>query len=102
MVPEAFIFTLTNIYNIEPTRFIRGNDEYGIFFNSNYGPWFGNSSSIGFISDYSKSNNCPCYFGVYTSYQDSLEKGRSIFTGDLNKNNVNYKINEIEAFKLYK
>ena len=36
-VPEAFIFTLTNIYNIEPTKFNRGNDQYGILFNSNCG-----------------------------------------------------------------
>ena len=100
--PEAFIFTLTNIYNIEPTKFNRANDQYGIYFNSSYGPWFGSGSNIGFYSDYSKSNNCYLYFGEYVSYQDKLGKGKSIFTGDLNNNNRNYKINEIESFKLYK
>ena len=103
-VPEAFIFTLTNIYNIEPTKFNRGNDQYGIYFGSDLGPWFGNSSNIGFRTDYSKNNNCYSYFGHsgYLSYQDSLGKGKSIFTGDLNNNNANYKINEIEVFSLYK
>ena len=101
-VPEAFIFTLTNIYNIEPTKFNRTNDQYGIYFGSDYGSWFGNCSNIGFESDYSKSNNCYSYFGQYVSYQDNLGKGKSIFTGDLNNNNIYYKINEIEAFTLYK
>ena len=100
-VPEAFIFTLTNIYNIEPTKFKRTKDEHGIYFNSNYGPWFGDSSNIGFFSDYSK-NNCSSYFGVYVSYEDTLGKGNTIFTGDLKKNNVNFIINEVEGFKLLK
>ena len=99
--PEAFIFTLTNIYNIEPTKFNRANDQYGIYFDSNYGPWFGSDSNIGFYGDYSK-NNCYSNFGKYESYKDSLGKGKSIFTGDINNNNIYYKINEIEAFKLSK
>ena len=54
--------------------------------------------------DYSNKNNCYSYFGQsgFISYQDSLGKGKSIFTGDLNNNNIYYKINEIEAFSLYK
>jgi len=101
-VPEAFIFTLTNIYNIEPTKFNRTNDEYGIYFDSDLGAWFGDNSNIGFVSDYSKENNCYSYFGVNEGYQDSLGKGKSIFTGNLDNNNIYYKINEIEGFKLYK
>ena len=104
-VPEAFIFTLTNIYNIEPTKFNRTNDQYGIYFGSNYGPFFGcGDPNIGFYKDYSNKNNCNSYFGQSgcISYQDSLGKGKSIFTGDLNNNNIYYKINEIEAFSLYK
>ena len=66
--------------------------------------WFGNDPNIGFHTDYSKKNNCRSYFGHSgcLSYQDSLGKGKSIFTGDLNNNTVYYKINEIEAFSLYK
>ena len=102
-VPEAFIFTLTNIYNIEPTKFNRNlNDQYGIYFHSSYGAWFGNSSNIGFSSDYSQKENCCCNFGVYKNYEDTLGKGKSIFTGDENNDNCNYTIKEIETFKLYK
>ena len=102
VVTEAFIFTLTNIYNIEPTKFNRGNTAYdGICFNKS-GPWFGSGPNIGFSSDYSKSNDSSSNFGENNSYQDCLGKGRSIFTGDFNNNNKIYKINEIEGFKLYK
>ena len=102
-VPEAFIFTLTNIYNTEPTKFNRNlNDPYGIDFYTTLGPWFGYSSSIGFNSDYSQKGNCYSYFGEYKSYEDTLGKGKSIFTGDENNNNIYYKIKEIETFKLYK
>ena len=101
-VPEAFIFTLTNIYNIEPTKFNRTNDNSGVYFNSSNGPWFGCSSNIGFQYDYSQSNNCYSYFGDYSGYKDTLGKGKSIFTGDENNNNQYYKLKEIEAFKLYK
>ena len=78
------------------------NDKYGICFGSSLGPWFGGSSNIGFKYDYSKENNCYSNFGVQPGYQDSLGKGKSIFTGNLDNNNKYYKINEIEAFKLYK
>ena len=101
-VPEAFIFTLTNIYNIKPTKFNRTNDKYGICFGSDLGAWFGGSSNIGFKYDYSKENNCYSNFGISEGYQDSLGKGKSIFTGNLDNNKTNYKINEIEGFKLYK
>ena len=102
---ESFIFTLTNIYNIEPTKFNRGNDQNHIYFGIDYGAWFGNYGNVGFYQDYSLNNNCYCTFGQYNSYIDSLGKGKSIFTGNLNNNNNqsgNYKFNEIETFKLYK
>ena len=103
IVPEAFIFTLKNIFNIEPTKFNRINDNYGILFHSEWGPCFGNGCpNIGFLEDYSIKNRCYSHFSVYPSYQDSLGKGNSIFTGDLNNNNKYYKISEIEAFSLYK
>ena len=103
-IPEAFIFTLTNIYNIEPTKFNSTNDQYGILFDSKHGPRFGRNPNIGFIYDYSKDNNCFSAFGDpgCISYEDSLGKGKSIFTGDLNNNNKYYKICEIEGFKLFK
>jgi hypothetical protein len=35
-------------------------------------------------------------------YEDTLNKGKSIFTGDLNYNNYDFKVKEIEVFKLLK
>ena len=55
-----------------------------------------------FFSDYTKENNCHSNFGDNYCFQDSLAKDKSIFTGNLDNNNQYYKINEIEAFKLYK
>jgi len=37
--PDSFIFTLTNIHNIEPNKFNRTNNEYGVYHNIGYGPW---------------------------------------------------------------
>ena len=102
LVPESFIFTLTNIYNIEPTKFNRGDNQWGIYFGSSYGPWFGDGSNIGFSEYYLESNNCYSSFGENVSYKDTLGKGKSLFTGDQNNNNCYYKLMEIECFKLSK
>ena len=99
--PNSFIFTLTNIHNIEPTKFPRKSGKYGIYHDSSNGIWFGGGPNIGFYSDF-MNNNAKCYFPEYDSYNDILGKGKSIFTSDLNNNNLNYKISEIEVFKLYK
>ena len=64
---------------------------------------FGKGPNIGFYLDYS-NKNCSSYFGQsgYISYEDSLGKGKSIFTGDLNNSNMHFKMKEIEVFKLFK
>jgi len=33
------------------------------------------------------------------TYQDNIGKGNSIFTGETNKNNSNFKVKELEVFK---
>ena len=90
---RCFIFTLSNIYNIEPTKFPSKNNGSELYFDPNYGPcfydtWVGKD----FI------NNTTSYLGSY--YQDIVGKGHSIFTG--NKDNGNQKIilNEVEVFEL--
>ena len=35
------------------------------------------------------------------AYEDSIGKGNSIFSGDTNNNNKDFKVKEIEVFKLY-
>ena len=91
--PDSFIFTLTNIYGISPTKFSNSNTKYSIYDHSGYGPTFGGGFDI-YI--YFNSNNS--YFPH--SYPDSLGKGRSIFSGDNNSEYFNLK--EIEVFKLIK
>ena len=97
--PESFIFTLTNIHKTQPTKFINSDTNISVYHYYNYGPSFGKFSDIGINSDYKNGDS---YSSFPSYYQDSLGKGRSIFTGDLNNNNTNFKINEIEVFKLYK
>ena len=90
--PDSFIFTLTNMYNIEPTKFNNIGIRYSIYDHSSNGPNFGGGFDIStFNSNYT---NFP------HSYQDVLGKGYSIFKGDKDKNNYNLK--EIEVFKLIK
>ena len=90
---DSFIFTLTNIYGISPTKFSNSNTSCSIYDYSGYGPIFGAGHDI-YIYFSSNSSNFP------NSYQDTLGKGKSIFSGDNNSGNFNLK--EIEVFKLIK
>ena len=91
--PDSFIFTLTNIHGIEPTKFPNSDSQYYIYDNSTYGPTFGGGHDIKIYKNGSYSN-------FPYSYKDILGKGKSIFTGDLNNNKFNLK--EIEVFKIFK
>jgi len=92
--PESFIFTLSNIYNTEPTKFPSKNDQHEVCHYSSWGPCFGSGCDIGV-----NANNGGWSNGI-NSYQDILGKGKSIFTGD--SNNSSFKIKEIEVFKIFK
>ena len=98
--PQAFIFTLVNIHNSEPTKFKIKSENEGVYHNSGYGPTFGSNCDIGIgISDFLNSDaqtDFPC------RYVDSLGKGRSIFTGDFNNDNTTFRLKEIEVFQLFK
>ena len=91
--PDSFIFTLTNMYNISPTKFPNSDTRYGILDHSPYGPCFGGGHDI-HIGFNSNSTSCP------NSYKDVLGKGYSIFKGD--NDNQNFNLKEIEVFKLIK
>ena len=97
--PDSFIFTLTNIYNTEPTKFLSKNDKKEVNHSYSYGPWFGNGRDIGIDSDFSKNKAFTCF--PYT-YIDISGKGRSIFTGDFGNNTQYFKITEVEVFKINK
>ena len=91
--PDSFIFTLTNMYNIAPTKFPNTNSD-SIHDYSSYGPTFGGGCDIHIHF------NSGHFTNLGHSYKDVLGKGYSIFKGD----NDNYKFNlkEIEVFKLIK
>jgi len=92
--PDSFIITLTNMYNISPTKFPNCDTRYSIYDYSAYGPTFGNHAIyIGF-----KNNSNHTY--LPNSYTDVLGKGYSIFKGD--NNDFHFYLNEIEVFKLIK
>ena len=44
--PDSFLFTLTNIYNINPTKFPSKNDQYEVYHYSNHGPAFGGGHDL--------------------------------------------------------
>ena len=91
--PDSFIFTLTNMYNISPTKFPNSNTSKSIWDGSRYGPIFGGGHDI-CIGFNSNCTNFP------NSYKDVLGKGYSIFKGD--NDNYNFNLKEIEVFKLIK
>ena len=97
--PNSFIFTLTNIHNTDPTRFLTKNPNEGVHHSSSYGPTFGEYCDLGITSDFinsDSSSDFPC------RYVDTLGKGKSIFTSDFNNNNGSFRLKEIEVFKLFK
>ena len=93
---DCFLFTLTNIYNTEPTKFpyVSGRS---VYHGDNNGPFFGYAPDLGCYTTFSDNSN---WCGFPYSYKDVIGKGSSIFTGDINNNNHYFKIKEIEIFKL--
>ena len=97
--PDSFIFTLTNIHNTEPTKFINKKDGHEVCHNRFYGPLFGSECDIYISEDFIKGETKSTF---PSSYIDALGKGKSIFTGDANNSNNKFKIKEIEVFRLIK
>jgi len=96
---DSFLFTLTNIYNINPTKFPSKNDQKEVYHHSSYGPLFGGGHDLGIYNNFLNKGG---WSDFPYSYEDILGKGRSIFTGKDNNNDNKFKIKEIEVFKVYK
>ena len=93
--PGSFIFTLTNIYDLAPTKFPNLGSYIDIYDYSSSGPCFGSGRDIAI--DFSFNGT-----GFPSSFKDVLGKGKSIFQEDKNSNNNKFTLNEIEVFKLIK
>ena len=89
--PNSFLFTLTNIYGTNPTKFQlkNNNDSSAIYNDSSFGAYFGGGNDLYVINNF--FNNCSDIYFPY-SYQDNIGKGKSIFIGDPNNRNVFLKI----------
>ena len=97
--PDSFLFTLTNIHGTEPTKFLlkNNNDINSVCHDASYLAIFGGGNDLYIQSDFLNKFSI-CNFPY--SYKDSLGKGKSIFSGDNDANN--FKIKEVEVFKLFK
>ncbi len=98
----SFLFTLTNIHGIAPTKFPnKQNDKYAVYHGSDRDPAFGNGNVFYISNDY--LNNNKSYSMLSYSYPDVLGKGNSIFSGEPNNNNNIhfFKLRELEVFKLF-
>lgn len=97
---DSFIFTLTNIYNIQPTKFPSKKEGQEIGNYSYHGPNFG-FTDIYFCRNFlgSRVNS---YSKFPQKYQDILGKGKSIFTGEINNEDTHISLKEIEVFQLFK
>ena len=96
----CFLFTLTNIYGTEPTKFPNSNQNNAVYHYSSYGPTFGSGYILKICGDYlNEKNSYARIGGSYNDYQDVLGKGNSVFTGDVNTEY--FKLKELEVFKVY-
>ena len=94
---SSFLFSLTNIYNLAPTKFPNTDSRYSVYHHRSQGPVFGKSNDIWISDDFLNNNSSGSFLG--DSYQDVLGKGCPIFTGYSNGSG-NMKIKELEVFKL--
>lgn len=97
LAPDCFIFTLTNVHETEPMKFKFKGSSDSVYHGITHGAHFG-----GDIKIFEDFNNTDSRSQFPDDYEDSLGKGKSIFTGDLNNDNFYFKVKEIEVFKLIK
>ena len=94
--PGSFLFSLTNIYTTQPTKFNLKADKVGVYHHAREGPVFG-SNDIYIDYNFLEKSNITDF---PDNFEDKLLKGKSIFTGNPNNNNSKLDIKEIEVFKL--
>lgn len=94
---ESFLFTLTNVYNIEPNKFAHSEKDkvYSVYHNNEFGPSFGAGRDISIANDFTKGDS---YANFPSTYIDNIGKGNSIFSSNLKWNK--FKLKEVEVFKI--
>ena len=92
------MFTLTNIHGTKPEKFRNKDKNNSIYHYKDYGTLFG-SNDIYVRKEFLNQNT---YTTFPSYYEDTLGKGRSIFTGNTDNNITDFKVKEIEIFKIFK
>ena len=94
----SFLFTLTNMHGIQPTKFplINEDDGYAIHHDKNWGPAFGSGHDFYISSGSSTSTSLSSSFP--STYNDTTGKGYSIFSSSTNNNH--FQVQEIEVFRV--
>ena len=95
--PGSFLFTLTNMHRIHPTKFSLKNENDGsaVEHITTNGPVFGDSNGLWIYTDCNRNNNSNCGF---SSYNNITGKGCSIFSSNSGDNH--FQVQEIEVFKV--
>ena len=96
---DSFIFTLTNIFGIGPTKFNDKGTGKNVQHAKDYGPSFGEHSSD--ISIFENFLEKDCYSVFPEQYNDTTGKGKCLFTGSTNSEDKAIKMKEIEVFRVY-
>ena len=96
--PGSFLFTLTNMYGIEPTKFPLKSERDGgaVHHEIAYGPVFGDCKDLIIRSDCNANTDSLSNFPI--SYKDPTWKGYSVFSSDTGSNH--FQVQEIEVFRV--
>ena len=100
--PGSFLFTLTNMHGIQPTKFPLKdeNDKKAIYYRADktYGIAFGAGHDLYVHSDCNTNKASYSSRSFPNSYNDTTEKGNSIFSSDTS--DCYFKVKEVEVFKV--
>ena len=97
--PGSFLFTLTNMHGIQPTKFSlkNENDNGVVCHNNSYMVLFGHSGhDLVIASNTNKSKSSWSNFS--SAYNDTTGKGNSIFSSSTSTSS--FKVQEIEVFRV--
>ena len=88
---------MKNLHGIEPTRFIKKNDNNAIYCDPSYGPFFGSGADICIYDNCNEKGGYTNY--GYGSYECSSPLKCSLFMGTVGPNPTKYfKVSDYEVF----